>query len=89
MRSIAFCALLAVTAPAALADTAESEACKANLSPIGQEIYATALAENINLADGKEVLTQIVERLVDEGRLPLLDARAEGVAAAKCLELLE
>ena len=88
LRSIALCGLFVMIAHGALADAAASEACKAELSPVGQEIYTTALAENIDMSDGKELLTQIVERLVGEGKLPLDDARAEGVAAAKCLELL-
>ncbi|MEP2031247.1 MAG: hypothetical protein ABJI96_21315 [Paracoccaceae bacterium] len=73
----------------ASADVKAADACKAKLSPIGQQIYAAALAQNPTEATGRGIVTKEVEKLMNEGKVSLLEGREAGEAAGNCLKKLK
>lgn len=73
----------------AFADVKAADACKAKLSPIGQEIYEVALAQHPTQSTGRSIVTDEVKKLIGEGKLSLLEGRKEGEAAGDCLKLLK
>lgn len=88
MRNIVTIFFLVLTAGAAGADTAAANACKAKLSPTGQEIYTASLAQNPTMTTGREIIKTEVEKLIGEGKVSLSEGRKDGEAVGKCLELL-
>lgn len=89
MKSVLLSLAVAAVPLQALADAHSAEACKAALSPTGQEIYAAALAANVTPETGTAIITREVEKLMAEGKVTMSEGRAAGEAAGKCLEMLE
>lgn len=80
---------LTLAAGTASADTAAADACKAKLSPIGQQIYTAALAQHPTEATGRAIVKQEVETLIKDGKVSLSDGRTAGEAAGQCLKMLK
>lgn len=89
MTRILLLACLATTPVVAIADEAAAAACKAALSPLGQEIYTTTLAQNPTPATARGIITKEVEKLVAEGKTTIAEGRTAAEAAGTCLELLK
>jgi hypothetical protein len=89
MRIAPIFLILSLCASVAQANTTAADACKEKLSPIGQEIYTTSLAQHPTKETGKSIVTSEVEKLISDGKLSMLDGRKEGEAAGDCLKLLQ
>ncbi|MCQ0093332.1 hypothetical protein [Roseovarius sp. M141] len=89
MRYMATVFILALSTSVAAADTMAADTCKADLSPIGQEIYTAALAQHPTQATGREIIKSEVEKLMSEGKVDLSEGRKAGEAAGHCLKLLK
>ena len=89
MRIPASLVVLTFCAGAVSADVKAADACKAKLSPIGQEIYEAALAQHPTPSTGRSIVTDEVKKLIGEDKVSLLEGRKEGEAAGDCLKLLK
>ena len=89
MRVVGSFLMLVLMVSAASADQQAADACKSGLSPIGQQIYAAALAQKPTPATGRDIVTAEVKKLMAEGKVGLLEGRKDGEAAGHCLELLK
>lgn len=90
MRFLVLSALAIALSPTVTrADNAAADACAAKLTPVGQEIYKTVMAENLTAADARSLIVSAVEKQIGEGKVTMSEGRAAGEAVGKCLELLE
>jgi hypothetical protein len=89
MRVVLVAALLVSMTTIGLADRKAADACAAGLSPVSKQIYATTLASNPTPATARSIVVAETEKLISEGKLKALEARAAAEEAGKCLELLE
>ncbi|MFN3891501.1 MAG: hypothetical protein ACK4MV_13965 [Beijerinckiaceae bacterium] len=79
--------LLVLAPGVAHADRAAADACAASLSPESQQIYRGTLASKPTPATARQIVTAQTEKLIQEGKLTLFNARAAAEAAGRCLEL--
>lgn len=89
MRYIVSIFAFAFTTGVASADVKAADACKATLSPIGQEIYTAALAQHPTSATGRNIVTKEVEKLMGEGKVSMSEGRKAGEAVGACLKKLK
>jgi hypothetical protein len=87
MARIARPAFPATTPVAAMAGEAAAAACKRALSPLGQEICTTTLAQSPAPATARGIIPKEVEKLVAEGKTTISEGRTAAEAAGKHLEL--
>ena len=85
--SILAIALISIAPFAAQANRADGDACAAALSPESQQIYRGTLASKPTPQNGREIVVAQTEKLIQEGRLNMFNARAAAEAAGKCLEI--
>lgn len=88
MRTLALAIVLSAIPAAALADRKAGDACAAGLSAPSKDIYAKTVASNATPSSARAVVVAETERLISEGKLPALQARAAAEAAGACLELI-
>lgn len=89
MRIVTTALIFTLLSSIASADVKAADACKAKLSPTGQQIYTAALAQHPTEATGRSIVTKEVEKLMSEGKVSLLEGREAGEAAGDCLKLLK
>ena len=89
IRALLLVLALSLTASVAQADATAAAACRADLSPVGQDIYDASVAQNPTPSTGRSIVTKVVEHMMAEGKISLSDGRKEGKAAGACLEKLE
>lgn len=89
MRAVLLFLAGSSTASVAQADATAAAACRADLSPAGQEIYDASLAQKPTPSTGRSIVTKVVEHMMAEGKISMSDGRKEGKAAGACLEKLE
>ena len=79
--------VLAFASLPAHADRAAGDACAAGLSPESQQIYHGTLANKPTPQNGRQLVVAQTEKLIQDGKLTMFNARAAAQAAGKCLEL--
>jgi hypothetical protein len=89
MRAAFAAVILVSMTTMGLADRKAADACAAGLTPASKQIYEGTLASHPTPATGRSIVVAQTEKLISEGKLSALDARAAAEAAGKCLEFLE
>jgi len=69
----------------AWADTASGDACAANLTADGKQIYATVVAANPTLQNLRETVEEQARSLVFAGKIARAQGRDNAVAAGECV----
>lgn len=85
IRSLAAALVLAAMPFAAHADQAAGNACAASLNADGKAIYAAALPSAAS-GDLRTLVTNTTKSLAEGGKIAMGSARANAMAAGKCLE---
>ncbi len=80
--------LLVGTAGGAAADRKAADSCASRLPPESQAIYRGTIASKPTPETGRRIVTAITEKMIQDGKLALAEARPAAEAAGKCLELL-
>jgi len=76
---------LASMATMARADVAAGDACAANLTADGKQIYATVVAANPTLQNLRETVEEQARSLVFAGKIARAEGRDNAVAAGECV----
>jgi hypothetical protein len=83
-------ALFLIALPvAAQASRAEGDACAAGLPEASRQIYHGTLAGNPTPATARSIVVAQTEKLMQEGRLGMLEARSAAEAAGRCLAMID
>ena len=77
-------ALMGLAAPA-WADAAAGDACAANLTPDGKQIYAAVVAANPTLQNLRETVEEQARSLVFAGTIARAEGRDNAFAAGECV----
>lgn len=73
----------------AMANTEAADACKAGLSPVGQQIYTETMAQNPTKSTAKGIVTAEVKKMISAGKVSVFDGKSTGEAVGECMKLLE
>lgn len=76
---------LASMATTARADVAAGDACAANLTADGKQIYAAVVAANPTLQNLRETIEEQARSLVFAGKIARAEGRDNAVAAGECV----
>jgi len=72
-------------ATSAWADAAAGDACAANLTSDGKQIYAAVVAANPTLQNLRETIEEEARSLVFAGKIARAEGRDNAVAAGECV----
>ncbi len=89
MRQTAMIFAIALSAGSAFANTQAADACKATLSPAGQQLYEATMAKNPTKETARGIITKEVEQQISDGKVSMSEGRKEGEAVGECLKKLE
>ena len=78
-------AALASVATMAWADAAAGDACAANLTADGKQVYAAVVAANPTLQNLRETVEEQARGLVFAGKIARAEGRDNAVAAGECV----
>lgn len=88
MRILSFLSVLALATAEAEADQEMADACAASLTKVEMQVYHGTLAQGPTLETARAIVVAQVMKLIGDGKLNLVNGRAAGEAAGKCLRLL-
>lgn len=89
MRKASVLLIFLLSTGAAHADKSSADACRATLSPTGQEIYDATVAADPTPQTARGIVTKEVEKLISAGKVSMAEGRKDGQAAGECLKKLE
>ena len=84
-KTVAIAIALTGVATSAWADAASGDACAANLTADGKQIYAAVVAANPTLQNLRETVEEKARGLVFAGKIARAEGRDNAVAAGECV----
>jgi hypothetical protein len=88
MRTCLLALLIALAPTMSLADRKAGDACAQGLPAVSRTIYANTIASHPAPGDARALVVSQAEKLIADGKLTAVEARAAAEAAGKCLELI-
>ncbi len=85
VKTLMIAAALASVAAMAHADAAAGDACAANLTADGKQIYAAVVAANPTLPNLRETVEEQARGLVFAGKIARAEGRDNALAAGECV----